>query len=211
MDDYYLVIANILTGTITFVSFILCFINIYFFKNLKNHCKALSLYIIICFLFDFTNTTLIYFNYHNIGLLPLFNITELLLLIYFMFPKNPYSMLNKITVTVGILINLYEFGYYLNTNDYIINKGRIFNALFFLAIILYKLTQEIQDTKYLQLIYSMLIYFTICFIQFFLLDFLVNIPNDSIFITWMLYAIAGCVLYYFSTYYLWKIIKTSNM
>lgn len=214
MDDYYLIVADIVTGFITCVTFVLCLINLYLIRKLEKHNKALAVYVILCFLFDFTNTVLIHFNYSNVGLLPFFNVVELILLGVFLYKMNPYPKMTKIAIGVGVLINIYEWVHYFNTNDYIINKGRVFNAIFFLTILLSILSKDGEESKgvrTLPLIHVMIIYFTICFIQFVLLDFLVNIPHGSIFITWMLYALAGGVLYTMSTYYLWKNMKTLNM
>lgn len=211
MNDYYLVIADAVIGFITCITFMLCLINLVLFKQVNKYCKALSLYIIFCFLFDFSNTVLIYFQYSNVGLLPLFNMVELVLLGTFLHPINPYPKMSKISIGVGVLLHICELVYYFNTNDYILNKGRVFNAILFLTILFSILYRSSNDLKMLPLIHVMIIYFVICFIQFILLEFLVNIPHDSIFITWMLYALAGGVLYSISTYYLWKNIKTSNM
>lgn len=211
MNDYYLVIADAVIGFITCITFMLCLVNLVLFKQVNKYCKALSLYIIFCFLFDFSNTVLIYFQYPNVGLLPLFNMVELVLLGTFLHPINPYPKMSKISIGVGVLLHICELVYYFNTNDYILNKGRVFNAILFLIILFSILYRSSNDLKMLPLIHVMIIYFVICFIQFILLEFLVNIPHDSIFITWMLYALAGGVLYSISTYYLWKNIKTSNM
>lgn len=204
MEKYYFISADIVTGMVTFISFILCLLNVHIFKHLKRHFKALALYIIACFLFDITNTVLIHFKYPNIGLLPLFNMVELLLLLFFLHPSTKYSRTIKVFIAIGVLINSYEMSYYLVSNDSIINKGRMFNALIFLGMLLYALTKDTKDIKSLLLIHIMIMYFSICFIQFLLLNFLVHIPHDSIFVTWILYAIAGGVFYVISTFYLWK-------
>lgn len=211
MNDYYLIVADIINGIITFITFILCFINIYIFKKLNKYYKALSLYVMICFLFDFSNNILILYNYSNIGLLPLFNIIEVFLLVYFFSIKNIFNNYIKYILLIAVSINLYELVNYSLTTNYILNKGRIFNSLLFIIIILYILAKKIKELKHLKLFYIMLIYFSISFIQFLLLDFLINIPDDSIFITWIFYAISGGLLYLKATYCLWKNTRILNM
>lgn len=211
MNDYYLIIADIINGIITFITLILCFINIYLFKRLNKYYKALSLYIIICFIFDISNNILILCNYSNIGLLPLFNIVEAFLLLHFFSIKNIYNNYLKYVLLVAISINLYELVNYLVTTNYVLNKGRIFNSLLFITIILYILAKKIKELKHLKLFYIMLIYFSISFIQFLLLDFLIKIPDDSIFITWIFYAISGAILYLKATYCLWKNTRILNI
>gem|GEM_PF-1292967 len=204
MNEYYLIVADTINGIITSITFILCFINVYIFKKLNKHCKALSLYIISCFLFDFSNNILILFNYYNIGLLPLFNIIEVFLLIYFFLIKNSNDYMIKLILLVAVFINLFEFINYLFTGNYVINIGRVFNSLLFITIILYILAKKKKEINHYKLFYMMLIYFSVTFIQFLLLEFLIKIPDDSIFITWMMYAIFGVILYLKATYYLWK-------
>lgn len=208
MNDYYLIVANIINGIITFITFILCFINIYMFKKLNTRDKALSLYIIICFLFDFSNNILILFHYSNIGLLPLFNIMEVCLLLSFFSIKNIRNTIRKYILIAAVTINVFELVNYLITSNYVLNRGRIFNSLLFITIILYILAKRIKELNHLPLFYIMLIYFSICFIQFLLLEFLIKIPDDSIFITWILYAIFGGILYFNATCYLWKNTRT---
>lgn len=204
MNDYYVIVADTINGIITFISFILCFINVCIFKKLKKHCKALSLYIIICFLFDFSNNLLILFNHYNIGLLPLFNIIEVFLLISFFLIKNSHDNIRKFIFIVAVFINLFEFINYLFTGNYVLNIGRVFNSLLFITIILYILAKKTKELSHFKLFYIMLIYFSVTFIQFLLLDFLIKIPDDSIYITWVMYAIFGVILYFNATYYLWK-------
>lgn len=210
MNDYYFIIADSITGIITMISLILCFINVFFFKKLNKHYKALSLYIILCFFFDFFNNFLIYFSFSNIFLLPIFNIIELFLLLYFFSKKGLTISIITIFIPIGIGINLIEFTNYIISDNYVLNKGRLFNSLLFIVIVLAILAKNINKLKLLKIFYVILIYFSITFIQFLLLEFLMLIPDNSIFLTWILYALAGVVLYLNITYYLWKSTKVSN-
>ncbi len=110
----------------------------------------------------------------------------------------------KLILLVAVFINLFEFINYLFTGNYVINIGRVFNSLLFITIILYILAKKKKEINHYKLFYMMLIYFSVTFIQFLLLEFLIKIPDDSIFITWMMYAIFGVILYLKATYYLWK-------
>ncbi|QQU04762.1 hypothetical protein [Myroides odoratus] len=211
MNDYYFIVADRITGIITFITFILCFINVYIFKKLNKHDKALSLYIIFCFLFDFLNYILVQFKLPNIGLLPLFNLTEVVLLLYFFIVKGMSKRMSKITVIIALSVNLFDFSGYLFIDNYILNKGRVFNSLLFITIILYVLATKINSLNDLKLFYFMLIYFTISFIQFLLLEFFIFIPDDSIFITWILYAVVGGMFYIKTTHFLWKNMRILNI
>lgn len=113
MNDYYFIVADRITEIITFISFIFCLINVYFFKKLNKHYKALSLYIIFCFLFDFLNYILVQFKFSNIGLLPLFNLTEVVLLLYFFTLKGISKQNAKIALISAIAVNLFDFLGYL--------------------------------------------------------------------------------------------------
>jgi len=210
MNDYYFIVADRITGIITFISFILCFINVYIFKKLNKHDKALSLYIIFCFLFDLFNNFLIQFKFPNIGMLPLFNFTEVVLLLYFFTLKGISKRIFKIALITATIVNFFDFLSYLYIDNYILNKGRIFNSILFITIILYILANKLNDLKDLKLFYIMLIYFTISFIQFLLLEFFIFIPDDSIFITWVLYAVIGGIFYIKTTHFLWKSTRILN-
>lgn len=210
MNDYYLIVADGITGIITFISIFLCFINVCIFKKLNRHYRALSAYIIFCSFFDFLNIILIQFNFPNVGLLPLFNSIELCLILYFFNKKCLNAQIFKLILISGIGVNLIELISYLVSDNFILNKGRIFNSLLFVILILYILAQKVNKLKDLTLYYVMLIYFSITFIQFLLLEFLMQIPDNSIFITWILYAVAGIILYINLTHYLWKITRISN-
>lgn len=210
MNDYYFIVADRITEIITFISFIFCLINVYIFKKLNKHYKALSLYIIFCFLFDFLNYILVQFKFSNIGLLPLFNLMEVILLLYFFTLKGISKRITKITLIIAVAVNLFDFSGYLFIDNYILNKGRIFNSLLFITIVLYVLANKLNSLKDLKLFYLMIIYFSICFIQFLLLEFFILIPDDSIFLTWILYAIIGVLFYGNTTYYLWKITRILN-
>lgn len=207
MNNNYIFVANIVTELITCISFILCFINAYFFNKINKYDKALSLYIIFCFLFDLTNNILIKYKIPNIGLLPLFNTIEIILLLCFFYTSKKYKSNFILIFISSFVINVCEIYTYFVQNNEIINSGRIYNALIFISIILYKLYNHTLDLKNLWLSYIMLLYFTVTFIQFLLLDFLVKIPDTSIFITWSIYAISCSMLYIKSTHYIWKNMK----
>lgn len=210
MNDYYF-IANSITGIITFISFILCFINVFIFKKLRKHDKALSLYVIFCFLFDFFNNLLIQFKYTNIALLPFFNLTEVVLLLYFFVFKGNSKRISKFALIFALTVNLFDFLTYLFIDNYVLNKGRIFNSVLFISVILYLLAKKTNSLNDLKLFYFMLIYFIISFIQFLLLEFFILIPDDSIFITWILYAGIGGIFYIKTTHFLWKNTRTLNI
>lgn len=200
--------ANYLTICLSISLVILAVFNgILLRRGVKKNYKALSFYLISCCVFDLIGWGLSYYGKSNIGLLPYFNSIELALFLYFL-KKEQRTYIAYILLFIGVLIGLADLFPTKVLSPGFMNIGRVFNSLVIISLVFRHLFVNFELGPQVRFYYTLLFYFSITFIHFLLLDFLIHVPSDLKFIFWMIYALSCGVFYVIITRFLWKYGKT---
>lgn len=197
--------------SIPLISFSACFIGVYFYQHLTGKSKLVLLYLFLCLIFDLIGRVMEFTHHNNLILVPIFGALELIVfsLIYhkFMLKWNkPLIVVNAVALLVVLtdsaLLDPFELSSFHSV-------GRIVDGFFILILCIscfyYFMIDEASATRSIVWFNAItFLFFTINFLWFLVVNFLINAMGESIFYLWVINIIATPLFYLYLTFYLWK-------
>lgn len=197
-------VANFITICLSCILVVLSAVNAFLLRTMSRDFRVLAIYIIACCTFDLASWGLSLSGTENIVMLPLFNAVELLLFCLF-FSRQLQSRLPYLLLAGGLLTGTYDLLHSLKEAAEYINLGRAYNAVGIISLVFVQMFRNVgRNTRLARLHYGMIFYFSVTFVHFLMLNFLITVPSELKFVFWMIYAVSCAVFYCMITLFLWK-------
>lgn len=167
-------------------------------------------YILLCAAAEIINFYGAYADKQTLMLIPFFSFFELLLMINYFKTQFPAKNLKYCVIIAALLAIVDIFIIYNYQNGSIFVISRVCNAIVLIALAMYSIYTFDLPQRIVRLNFSIIFYFSLTFFHFLLLNLLINLRVDLIFIIWIVYSIACLVfnlLLFFDSWKFGKILK----
>ncbi len=168
-------------------------------------------YLVLCALTEIVNLYGAYAVKHTLMIIPIFSFFELLIFVNYFKTQFAAKKLNIILLLGGLLAIVDALLIYYNSVGSVFVVSRVCNSVILIALAFYSIYSLSLPKRFVKLNFGIVLYFSLTFVHFLLLNLLINVKESEIFIIWITYSLA-CVVFNFLLFFdSWKFGKIHRL
>ena len=196
--------ASIVTIVIGLVCLILAATN---FREMSLFYK----FLLLCAFAEIVNIYGAYAQMQTLMIIPIFSFFELAVFVSYFKTQFAAKNLNLVLLLGGLLALVDVFLIYYNPLGSLFVVSRVCNSIILIVMAIYSVYSLGLPQRYVRLNFAIILYFSLTFVHFLLLNLLINVKESEIFVIWITYSLA-CVAFNFLLFFdLWKFGKIHKL
>ena len=178
--------------------------------NLKDK-SLFCQYLFLCALAEIINLYGAYAQKETLMIIPVFSFFELLIFVNYFKTQFAAKKLNIILLIGGLLAVVDVFLIHNNPQGSLFVVSRVCNSIVLIVLAFYSIYSVELPKRYVRINFAIVLYFSLTFVHFLLLNLLINVKESEIFIIWITYSLA-CVVFNFLLFFdSWKFGKIHRL
>ncbi len=168
-------------------------------------------YLLLCAFTEIVNLYGAYAKIETLMIIPFFSFFELLIFVNYFKTQFAAKKLNIILLLGGLLALVDAYLIYNNERGNIFVVSRVCNSIILIGLAIFSIYSLELPKRFVRVNFGIILYFALTFIQFLLLNLLINVKENEIFIIWITYSLA-CVVFNFLLFFdSWKFGKIHKL
>lgn len=170
-----------------------------------------SKFLLLCAFAEIVNLYGAYAQKQTLMIIPIFSFFELVVFVNYFKTQFAARKLNIILVLGGLLALVDAYLIQYNPLGSVFVVSRVCNSIILIVMAIYGVYSLALPKRYVRINFAIILYFSLTFVHFLLLNLLINVKESEIFVIWITYSLA-CVAFNFLLFFdLWKFGKIHKL
>ena len=168
-------------------------------------------FLLLCAFAEIVNLYGAYAQLQTLMIIPIFSFFELAVFVSYFKTQFAAKKLNIILLLGGLLALVDAFLIYYNALGSLFVVSRVCNSIILIVMAIYSVYSLSLPKRYVRINFAIILYCSLTFVHFLLLNLLINVRESEIFVICITYSLA-CVAFNFLLFFdLWKFGKIHTL